>query len=49
VWYAHTELGHNAGELFHAIRDWAEKHYAEILTARENYDERAAQEPQPIS
>jgi DNA-binding HxlR family transcriptional regulator len=49
VEYAHTELGRDAGELFHAIRDWAEVHYEAILTAREHYDERAAQEPKPIS
>lgn len=49
VEYAHTELGRNAGALFHAIRDWAEQHHAEILSAREAYDERAAREPEPVS
>lgn len=49
VEYAHTELGRNAGTLFHAIRDWAEQHHAEILSAREAYDERAAREPEPVS
>jgi DNA-binding HxlR family transcriptional regulator len=49
VEYARTELGHDAGELFHAIRDWAEKHYEEILTARQVYDERAGRDPEPVS
>lgn len=48
VEYAHTTLGRDAGTLFHAIRDWAEGHYAEILVARERYDERAALEPEPL-
>jgi DNA-binding HxlR family transcriptional regulator len=49
VEYAHTELGRDAGTLFHAIRQWAEGHYEEILTARAAYDERATREPQPVS
>jgi DNA-binding HxlR family transcriptional regulator len=48
VEYAQTELGRDAGALFHAIRDWAEDHYEQILAARNAYDERLTQEPQPV-
>jgi DNA-binding HxlR family transcriptional regulator len=48
VEYAHTELGRDAGALFHAIRDWAERHSEAIVSAREVYDERAGREPRPV-
>jgi hypothetical protein len=35
--------------VYPTIRDWAERHYEEILTARAAYDERAAREPGPVA
>jgi hypothetical protein len=35
--------------LLDAIREWSEDHIADILAAREAYDQRAAQDPRPVA
>jgi DNA-binding HxlR family transcriptional regulator len=38
VEYSLTELGQTICDPVHAIRDWAEKHAAELRAARQRYD-----------
>ncbi|MFJ4658759.1 winged helix-turn-helix transcriptional regulator [Nocardia sp. NPDC088792] len=49
VEYALTELGADLGVLTHAMGQWAVRHAGEIDRARTEFDERAAQEPQPVT
>jgi DNA-binding HxlR family transcriptional regulator len=46
--YELSELGHSVVTLMAGIKRWSEEHVTEILAARERYDERATQEPQPL-
>ena len=46
--YELTELGHTVSKLFAEIREWAETHAVEILTARERYDSRPDRELEPV-
>ncbi len=48
VEYELTELGTSVSRLLDAIRAWSEDHLADILTAQEEYDRRASQEPAPV-
>lgn len=48
VEYRLTPLGTQAGQLTSAIADWSVRHAREILTARREFDERAAAEPAPV-
>jgi DNA-binding HxlR family transcriptional regulator len=47
--YAVTELGRDVTELLNAVRIWSEQHINDVLAARDDYDERAAQAPQPVT
>jgi DNA-binding HxlR family transcriptional regulator len=47
--YAATELGHSVVALLDAIRVWSEQHIDDVLDARDDYDDRAAQPPRPIT
>jgi len=35
--------------LLNAVRVWSEEHINDVLAAWEDYDERAAQSPQPVT
>ncbi|MEV0756331.1 helix-turn-helix domain-containing protein [Streptosporangium sp. NPDC050280] len=48
VEYELSPLGHSVVALMEGIKSWSEKHVAEIMTARERYDLRAAEEPRPV-
>ncbi|MGH3764650.1 MAG: winged helix-turn-helix transcriptional regulator [Pseudonocardiaceae bacterium] len=48
VEYELSELGHSVVTLMAGIKRWSEEHVNEILAARERYDERATQQPQPV-
>lgn len=48
VEYSLTELGASLGELSHAMGVWSVRHHSEILTARDDFDTRAAAEPEPV-
>ncbi|MFF5111234.1 winged helix-turn-helix transcriptional regulator [Streptosporangium sp. NPDC000509] len=48
VEYELSTLGHSVVALMEGIKSWSEKHVAEIMTARERYDLRAAEEPRPV-
>lgn len=48
VEYSLTELGASLGELSHAMGVWSVRHQDEILAARNDFDERAGREPQPL-
>jgi DNA-binding HxlR family transcriptional regulator len=41
VEYSLTTLGHSASDLLESLREWAEKHMQEILSARAAYESRA--------
>ena len=47
--YAVTDLGRDVAGLLTAIRLWSEQHINDVLAAREDYDERAAQAPEPVT
>ena len=47
--YAVTDLGRDVTALLNAVRVWSEEHINDVLAAREDYDERAAQSPQPVT
>ncbi len=49
VEYALTDLGRSVSGLIGQIHIWAEANLPTIVAAREDYDEHAAQEPQPVS
>jgi len=49
VEYAATELGESVTALMHAIRVWSEDNINAVLDARDAYDERTAQEVQPVT
>jgi len=40
VEYSLTKLGRSLVELLSGVRDWAEKNYSEVKTARQKYDRR---------
>ena len=40
VEYSLTSLGHSASDLLESLREWAEKHMQEILSARAAYEAR---------
>ncbi|WP_330254741.1 helix-turn-helix transcriptional regulator [Nocardia sp. NBC_00565] len=48
VEYSLTELGASLGELSHAMGLWSVRHHTEIMSARAEFDTRAATEPQPV-
>ena len=48
VEYSLTELGASLGEISHAMGMWSIRHQGRILTARAEFDERAAQAPVPL-
>jgi DNA-binding HxlR family transcriptional regulator len=48
VEYGLTALGIEAGRLTNAIADWSVAHAGEILTSRQDFDERATVEPVPV-
>jgi DNA-binding HxlR family transcriptional regulator len=48
VEYGLTPLGIEAGRLTGAIADWSLEHAREILRSRQEFDDRAAMEPQPV-
>lgn len=45
VEYSLTALGHDAAGLLESMREWAEHHLLDILSAREAYESRPAPEP----
>jgi len=47
--YAVTDLGRDVAGLLTAVRLWSEQHINDVLAAREDYDERAAQAPEPVT
>jgi DNA-binding HxlR family transcriptional regulator len=47
--YAVINLGRDVTALLNAVRVWSEEHINDVLAAREDYDERAAQPPQPVT
>ena len=47
--YAVTDLGRDVTALLNAVRVWSEEHINDVLAAWEDYDERAAQSPQPVT
>jgi DNA-binding HxlR family transcriptional regulator len=47
--YAATDLGRSVLEFLNAVRAWSEQHINDVLKAREDYDERAGQQPRPIT
>lgn len=49
VEYGATDLGRSVVGLLEAIRVWSEQHINDVLDARQGYDERAGQEPQPVT
>ncbi|MFI1915685.1 winged helix-turn-helix transcriptional regulator [Nocardia sp. NPDC020380] len=49
VEYALTEMGADLGVVTHAMGQWAVRNADEINRARAEFDERAAQEPQPVT
>lgn len=49
VEYAATELGESVTALMHAIRAWSEDNINAVLDARDAYDERTAQQVQPVT
>ena len=49
VEYSLTDLGHSIGEPFGAIKQWSEKHIAQIEAHQREYDERARREPAPVA
>ncbi|WP_433723396.1 winged helix-turn-helix transcriptional regulator [Nocardia sp. CA-129566] len=48
VEYSLTDLGASLGELSHAMGIWSVRHHNEILAARDDFDTRAAAEPEPV-
>ncbi|WP_433678444.1 winged helix-turn-helix transcriptional regulator [Nocardia sp. CA-119907] len=48
VEYSLTDLGASLGELSHAMGVWSVRHHNEILSARDDFDTRAAAEPEPV-
>ncbi|MFF5213227.1 winged helix-turn-helix transcriptional regulator [Streptosporangium sp. NPDC000396] len=48
VEYELSELGRSVAALMEGIRRWSEEHLIEILDARDVYDLRAAEEPEPV-
>jgi DNA-binding HxlR family transcriptional regulator len=48
VEYALTPLGAKAAQLSSVIGEWSFVHANEILAARDDFDERAAVDPQPV-
>ena len=48
VEYSLTDLGASLGELSHAMGVWSVQHHSEILTARDEFDTRAATDPEPV-
>lgn len=48
VEYGLTELGVEAGRLTSAIAEWSVEHAPAVLAAREDYDHRATQAPEPL-
>jgi DNA-binding HxlR family transcriptional regulator len=48
VEYALTDLGRSVSGLIGQIHLWAEANLSSVVAAREEYDEQAAQAPQPI-
>jgi len=48
VEYALTELGADLGRITHTMGLWIVQHRDEMLTARAEFDERAAAAPEPI-
>jgi DNA-binding HxlR family transcriptional regulator len=49
VEYSLTDLGTGVGELTNAIGDWSVAHVADILAARDAYDERLSRPLEPLS
>ncbi|WP_067695268.1 winged helix-turn-helix transcriptional regulator [Nocardia jejuensis] len=49
VEYSLTPLGQDLGRITHAMGQWAVRNADEITTARAEFDERMAREPEPIS
>jgi DNA-binding HxlR family transcriptional regulator len=47
--YAVTDLGRDVADLLTAVRLWSEEHINDVLAAREDYDERAARDPAPVT
>lgn len=47
--YAVTTLGRDVTDLLTAVRVWSEQHINDVLAAREDYDERAARTPAPVT
>lgn len=48
VEYELSDLGRSVTTLMSGIKRWSEEHVDQILAARDRYDQRAAEEPQPI-
>ncbi|WP_051046642.1 winged helix-turn-helix transcriptional regulator [Nocardia asiatica] len=49
VEYSLTELGTSIGAISHAMGVWAVEHQDRILSARAEFDARAATEPEPLA
>jgi DNA-binding HxlR family transcriptional regulator len=49
VEYGLTELGIEAGRLTSAIAEWSVEHASDVLAARQDFDDRATQDPEPVS
>ncbi|WP_042403786.1 winged helix-turn-helix transcriptional regulator [Streptacidiphilus carbonis] len=49
VEYGSTELGRSVSGLLAAVKEWSEHHIDTVLDARAAYDERAAQEVEPVT
>lgn len=49
VEYALTPLGETLTGPLGALREWAEQHIAQVLTARAAYDQRSTTKPSPLS
>ncbi len=47
--YAVTDLARDVTELLNVVRVWSEQHINDVLAARDDYAERAAQAPQPVT
>ncbi len=48
VEYELSDLGHSVMSLMEGIKRWSEEHAAEIVVARDAYDVRAQQPPEPV-
>jgi DNA-binding HxlR family transcriptional regulator len=47
--YELSDLGRSVTTLMAGIKHWSERHVDEILVARERYDARQAEPPEPIT